>query len=75
MTYLVDFAMVKLKAELMDGRVFQGWKEGVITFAPTYKYFPNSDQYHGCSQGAETRKKRTPAWYKWKILVFTVFFG
>lgn len=55
--------MAKLKAEMMDDRIFRGWKEGVITFAPTYKYFPNSDQYHGCSQGSQTLKKRTPAWY------------
>jgi hypothetical protein len=29
--------------ERQAGRVFKGWKEGKIYFAPTYKYKQNSD--------------------------------
>ena len=31
--------------EQATGCVFQGWLEGSIKFAPTYKYAMNSDQY------------------------------
>ncbi|CAN1354643.1 Type IV inositol polyphosphate 5-phosphatase 9, partial [Linum perenne] len=37
----------QLKAELRKGRVFDGWNEGSIQFAPTYKYCPNSGVYYG----------------------------
>ena len=33
--------------ERQAGRVFKGWKEGKIYFAPTYKYKLNSDTYAG----------------------------
>ncbi|KAJ4851490.1 hypothetical protein Tsubulata_026240 [Turnera subulata] len=52
----------QLKAELMNGRVFQGWKEGEIEFAPTYKYYPDSEMYYGCDQKRKGGKKRAPAW-------------
>ncbi|KAK4781815.1 hypothetical protein SAY86_015917 [Trapa natans] len=53
----------QLKAELVEGRVFQGWQEGAIEFAPTYKYCPNSDVYHGWNQEIRTsRRFRAPAW-------------
>ena len=46
----------------MNGR-FKGWHEGSITFAPTYKYRPNSDVYYGCfNQSKKGEKKRAPAW-------------
>lgn len=48
--------------ELMNGQIFQGWNEGTIKFAPTYKYCPNSDVYYGCVQGKKGKKWRAPAW-------------
>jgi hypothetical protein len=52
---------LKLRMELMDGQVFQGWHEGIIKFAPTYKYYPNSDLYYG-GDGKKGEKRRAPAW-------------
>ncbi|KAG4196483.1 hypothetical protein ERO13_A06G172004v2 [Gossypium hirsutum] len=50
----------QLKIEREAGRVFKGWKEGKIQFAPTYKYSLNSDIYAG--ETVETKsKRRTPA--------------
>ncbi|XP_038884520.1 type IV inositol polyphosphate 5-phosphatase 3-like isoform X4 [Benincasa hispida] len=45
--------------ELKKGRAFDGWTEGNLTFAPTYKYENNSEKYYG-----EDPKvgRRTPAW-------------
>ncbi|XVF02984.1 hypothetical protein REPUB_Repub04eG0221400 [Reevesia pubescens] len=52
----------QLRMELMNGE-FKGWHEGPITFAPTYKYRPNSDVYYGCfHQSKKGEKKRAPAW-------------
>ncbi|XP_058107611.1 type I inositol polyphosphate 5-phosphatase 10-like isoform X2 [Magnolia sinica] len=47
----------QLKMEREAGRVFTGWKEGKIYFAPTYKYSNNSDSF-----AATRKKRRTPAW-------------
>lgn len=52
---------MKLCNELRVGRVFEGWKEGLINFAPTYKYEINSDRYVG-EIPKEGEKKRAPAW-------------
>ncbi|KAK9276893.1 hypothetical protein L1049_006430 [Liquidambar formosana] len=52
----------QLRMELMDGQVLEGWQEGTIKFAPTYKYYFNSDAYYGCAQGKKGEKKRAPAW-------------
>ncbi|CAK9176626.1 unnamed protein product [Ilex paraguariensis] len=52
----------QLRTELMGGQVFQGWHEGTIKFAPTYKYHPNSDEYFGGIGGKKREKKRAPAW-------------
>ncbi|KAJ0987292.1 hypothetical protein J5N97_005648 [Dioscorea zingiberensis] len=41
----------QLKVEVSEGRAFEGWHEGAISFSPTYKYYPNSDEYYGHSQG------------------------
>ncbi|XP_055811636.1 type I inositol polyphosphate 5-phosphatase 8-like [Solanum dulcamara] len=51
----------QLRIEQRAGRIFNGWKEGRIYFAPTYKYLYNSDHYvaHTCSS---KEKRRTPAW-------------
>ncbi|KAG0479130.1 hypothetical protein HPP92_013849 [Vanilla planifolia] len=51
----------QLKIEREAGRVFEGWKEGKICFAPTYKYSSNSDTYVG-EVATSTKKRRTPAW-------------
>ncbi|XP_022956522.1 type I inositol polyphosphate 5-phosphatase 10-like isoform X1 [Cucurbita moschata] len=51
----------QLKIERDAGRVFYGWKEGTIYFAPTYKYYYNSDTYAGDSKKSK-KKRRTPAW-------------
>ncbi|WVZ73631.1 hypothetical protein U9M48_021916 [Paspalum notatum var. saurae] len=51
----------QLAMERQAGRVFKGWKEGKIFFAPTYKYRQNSDSY--VWETAKSKKKRrTPAW-------------
>ncbi|KAK6122233.1 hypothetical protein DH2020_044021 [Rehmannia glutinosa] len=51
----------QLSKELRNGHVFDGWKEGMINFAPTYKYEINSDRYVG-QNPKEGEKKRSPAW-------------
>ncbi|KAJ6427028.1 hypothetical protein OIU84_022592 [Salix udensis] len=51
----------QLCKELRSGRVFEGWKEGVISFPPTYKYEINSGRYVG-ENPKESEKKRSPAW-------------
>lgn len=51
----------QLKIERDAGRVFKGWNEGKIYFAPTYKYSCNSDSYAGEDVQSNT-KRRTPAW-------------
>ncbi|KAL0448609.1 UNVERIFIED_CONTAM: Type I inositol polyphosphate 5-phosphatase 5 [Sesamum latifolium] len=51
----------QLNREREAGRVFSGWNEGKIVFAPTYKYSQNSDSYAG-ENTKSRRKRRTPAW-------------
>ncbi|CAN7007178.1 unnamed protein product [Brassica rapa subsp. trilocularis] len=51
----------QLKIEQRAGRVFHGWEEGKIYFAPTYKYFINSDNYVVQTEKSK-EKRRTPAW-------------
>ncbi|KAG2714412.1 hypothetical protein I3760_03G025700 [Carya illinoinensis] len=53
----------QLRREQKDGRVFQGWKEGSIDFAPTYKYSShNFNRYSGGFPSRSGEKQRTPAW-------------
>ncbi|KAM0952827.1 putative endonuclease/exonuclease/phosphatase [Dioscorea sansibarensis] len=52
----------QLKMEVYEGRVFEGWQEGAISFSPTYKYYPNSDEYYRHGQGRKGEKRRSPAW-------------
>ncbi|XP_017232587.1 type IV inositol polyphosphate 5-phosphatase 7 isoform X1 [Daucus carota subsp. sativus] len=53
----------QLKKELEEGGVFEGWKEGNIEFAPTYKYSTfNCNRYSGGFPGKAGEKQRTPAW-------------
>lgn len=51
----------QLKIEQRAGRVFKGWEEGRIFFAPTYKYLTNSDHYD-VQASMPREKQRTPAW-------------
>ncbi|KAF2284071.1 hypothetical protein GH714_018788 [Hevea brasiliensis] len=51
----------QLNKEREAGRVFNGFTEGRILFAPTYKYSHNSDSYAG-ETGKSKKKRRTPAW-------------
>ncbi|KAK6947458.1 hypothetical protein RJ641_000931 [Dillenia turbinata] len=51
----------QLNTELQRAQVFDGWKEGVINFPPTYKYEFNSDRYVG-ENPKEGEKRRSPAW-------------
>lgn len=53
----------QLRMERRAGGVFQGWEEGNIYFAPTYKYLENSDRYYVLQTTSTTKlKRRTPAW-------------
>ncbi|XP_074333819.1 type IV inositol polyphosphate 5-phosphatase 3 isoform X3 [Apium graveolens] len=49
----------QLVQEFRKGKAFDGWSEGTLNFAPTYKYELNSEKYYG-----EDPKfgRRTPAW-------------
>ncbi|KAK7266247.1 hypothetical protein RIF29_18889 [Crotalaria pallida] len=51
----------QLQKELEEGGVFEGWKEGIIEFAPTYKY-SSSNRYCGGLPSRYGEKQRTPAW-------------
>lgn len=59
-----------MNVEREAGRVFNGWNEGKIYFAPTYKYSHNSDSYAGETTKSK-KKRRTPAWYS---SFFSLFF-
>ncbi|GLJ15984.1 hypothetical protein SUGI_0264610 [Cryptomeria japonica] len=50
----------QLQWEKNAGR-FEGWEEGHLDFAPTYKYAAHSDQYC-CTQDKPGGKCRVPAW-------------
>ncbi|ONK72533.1 uncharacterized protein A4U43_C04F20400 [Asparagus officinalis] len=49
----------QLRAEMKAGRVFQGMREGLITFPPTYKFERHVVGLAGYDSG---EKKRIPAW-------------
>ncbi|XP_052172591.1 type I inositol polyphosphate 5-phosphatase 8 isoform X2 [Diospyros lotus] len=51
----------QLRIEQRAGRVFKGWEEGRIYFAPTYKYLANSDNYV-VQTSTSKEKRRIPAW-------------
>ncbi|GAA0140342.1 phosphatase [Lithospermum erythrorhizon] len=59
----------QLCEELRRGHVFNGWKEGIINFASTYKYEFNSDRYAG-ENAKEGEKKRSPAWCDLEVEIF-----
>lgn len=52
----------QLKMEQAAGRVFEGWVEGSIAFAPMYQYAANSDQYSAFIEDKSGHKRRSPAW-------------
>ncbi|KAI5580000.1 hypothetical protein BDE02_08G126800 [Populus trichocarpa] len=52
----------QLRMGLVNGQVFEGWHEGLIKFAPTYKYCLKSNVYFGCAEGQRGGKWRAPAW-------------
>ncbi|KAG7017732.1 Type I inositol polyphosphate 5-phosphatase 8 [Cucurbita argyrosperma subsp. argyrosperma] len=53
----------QLRKEQEAGGVFQGWREGNIEFAPTYKYSSsNCNRYSGGPLRRTGEKQRTPAW-------------
>lgn len=78
MVYYLKYRCVwQLIIEKEAGRVFDGWKEGKILFAPTYKYSHNSDSYAGETVKSK-KKRRTPAWYVISFLrplSFKSFYG
>ncbi|KAJ1386551.1 Secretory peroxidase [Sesbania bispinosa] len=47
LNYRISMLDAELSKELRVGHVFDGWKEGLINFPPTYKYEINSDRYVG----------------------------
>ncbi|KAL1221175.1 Type II inositol polyphosphate 5-phosphatase 14 [Cardamine amara subsp. amara] len=49
----------QLRQEMNDGKVFQGMREALITFPPTYKFEKNKPGLGGYDSG---EKKRIPAW-------------
>ncbi|KAM7274660.1 hypothetical protein ACFE04_016526 [Oxalis oulophora] len=51
----------QLNIERKARRVFCGFQEGKIIFAPTYKYSLNSDSYAGETVKSK-KNRRTPAW-------------
>lgn len=59
---LFNAIVLQLLAEVSECRTFHGWQEGAIEFSPTYKYYPNSNEYYGCLQGRKGEKRRAPAW-------------
>ncbi|MES1916576.1 MAG: hypothetical protein MHM6MM_008391 [Cercozoa sp. M6MM] len=48
----------QLNQERRKQATFVGFSEGVLPFAPTYKYLPNTEKY----DRGESGKKRVPAW-------------
>ncbi|XP_015947171.1 type I inositol polyphosphate 5-phosphatase 12 isoform X1 [Arachis duranensis] len=49
----------QLRAEMKAGKVFQGMREGIIKFPPTYKFERHQPGLGGYDSG---EKKRIPAW-------------
>ncbi|KAJ8426603.1 hypothetical protein Cgig2_024960 [Carnegiea gigantea] len=67
----------QLKKEQQQGGVFQGWKEGDIDFAPTYKYSVELDNSYTGDKPISSipntgEKRRTPAWYSHRSTSFSL---
>ncbi|KAK0607295.1 hypothetical protein LWI29_012741 [Acer saccharum] len=56
---LAEADMDQLRAEMKAGKVFQGMREALIRFPPTYKFERNRPGLAGYDSG---EKKRIPAW-------------
>ncbi|PWA50910.1 DNAse I-like superfamily protein [Artemisia annua] len=56
MLHKVKIEKDQLKIHQKAGRIFKGWEEGKICFAPTYKYITNSDNY--IAQSSTPKEKR-----------------
>lgn len=56
----IDTLLIKdqLRLEMLQQRVFCGFKEGAIAFHPTYKYIPGTSVYEDRAE----KKVRPPAW-------------
>ncbi|EAZ07049.1 hypothetical protein OsI_29296 [Oryza sativa Indica Group] len=56
----------ELLLELAEGGSFDGWREGLVTFSPTYKYHLNSDMFYwsidAAGGGGDKQQQRAPAW-------------
>lgn len=52
----------QLRIEQKAGNVLRDWQEGEISFPPTYKYKPNSEDYAFMTTESGGDKRRTPAW-------------
>ncbi|KAK9266906.1 hypothetical protein L1049_027165 [Liquidambar formosana] len=61
LNYRLNMLDTELSKGLRSGHVFDGWKEGLINFPPTYKYEIDSDRYVG-ENLKEGETKRSPAW-------------
>ena len=48
----------QLNLERVKGAVFEGFEEGILNFAPTYKFQPGTDLYERRAE----KKLRAPAW-------------
>lgn len=46
---------------IAEGKEFPMLEEGLITFRPTYKYDPQTDNYD------TSKKQRAPAWCDWVL--------
>ncbi|KAM1614356.1 hypothetical protein ACFX13_023928 [Malus domestica] len=58
---LQEFDQLRMEREY--GGAFQGWMEGALEFAPTYKYSSsNCNRYSGGLPSRSGEKQRTPAW-------------
>lgn len=49
----------QLRKEMKAGRVFQGMREGLLNFPPTYKFDRGEQSLHGYDS---SEKRRVPAW-------------
>ena len=67
------YRLMQLNMEREAGRVFNGFKEGRILFARTFKYSHNSDSYAGETVKSK-KKRRTPAWYFCLLALINVIY-
>lgn len=65
----------ELLLELAEGGSFDGWREGLVTFSPTYKYHLNSDMFYwsidAAGGGGDKQQQRAPAWSVRRPYIFS----